>query len=78
MRKPGLANVDEKSGWQHEQYLSRWKFHFERQSERWAFNWPEMVDLRESGVTEDLFVCFLVMYTSNLETSKYVIVCSVV
>ena len=41
--RTGLSRLEEKSGWQHEQYLSRWKFFFERQCERWAFNWPDMV-----------------------------------
>jgi len=66
----GLAVIEMQSGWQHQQFLNRWRFKFEELSDRWAFNWPSMVDMRDEGMLESMFTCLLVMYTCNLPSVK--------
>jgi hypothetical protein len=66
--RKGITNVELKTEFDHEYFLIKLKRSFEDITERWAFNWPELHDVREVEDAGVLFTCLLVLFVKCSES----------
>jgi hypothetical protein len=66
----GLCDLENNNNWKYQQYLNRWRRSFEDLCDRWAFNWPEIVDIRDEILAEKILTCFMVIFIKCVDSVK--------
>ncbi len=66
----GTAIIANKNDWKQDAFLGKLRRELTEAFHAWAFNWPQLPNIKEDRDNERLYTCFLVMFIKCLDSIK--------